>query len=164
METDISFWPFYLGGAAIGGVTLLGFWLLNKPFGVSSGFDAVCSEFVENRYFKMFHRDWRLYVLAGLFVGGFLSFYIGGNFSFTWKMGGVDEILGEFSWGKTALFFGGGILMGFGSRLANGCTSGHVIAGIPLGGINSAKAGLLFFAGSLASAWTLSYFVFQGAA
>jgi len=163
METEISFWPFYLGGAAIGAVTLIGFWLLNKPFGVSSGFDAVCSEFVQNSYFKSFHRDWRLYVLAGLFLGGFLSFYFQGGFSLTWKIGQIDQLLGELSWAKTALFFAGGILMGFGSRLANGCTSGHVIAGIPLGGINSAKAGVLFFAGSLASAWGLSHFLLGGA-
>ena len=50
----------------------------------------------------------------------------------------------------------GGILIGFGSRYAGGCTSGHAIAGMSNLQIQSLKAVIGFFVGGL----VMSHFIF----
>ena len=49
----------------------------------------------------------------------------------------------------------GGVLVGFGARYANGCTSGHSITGIANFNVPSIVATLCFFAGGLAVTWGL---------
>ena len=44
-------------------------------------------------------------------------------------LGMFDTTIGFGPAGKVAWMFGGGLLTGFGTRLANGCTSGHGIFG-----------------------------------
>ncbi len=80
--------------------------------------------------------SWPTVFLGGIFLGGIIS---GGlartvsatplelNFDYAgfdalWKLGPVA---------KTAVLFVGGILVGFGTRMAGGCTSGHAIVGAP---------------------------------
>jgi hypothetical protein len=50
----------------------------------------------------------------------------------------------------------GGILIGFGSRYAGGCTSGHAISGMSNLQIQSLKAVIGFFVGGL----VMSHFIF----
>ncbi len=71
-------------------------------------------------------------ILMGGIASGILARAIGGTawipsfdyagFDSLWKLGPVA---------KTAVLFGGGILVGFGTRMAGGCTSGHAIMGAP---------------------------------
>jgi uncharacterized membrane protein YedE/YeeE len=54
------------------------------------------------------------------------------------------------------LLLGGGFLIGFGSRWANGCTSGHAITGLSALQLPSLIAVIGFFIGGLVSAhWLL---------
>jgi hypothetical protein len=46
-----------------------------------------------------------------------------------------------------ALFLAGGLLVGVGARLANGCTSGHGVLGVSRGAMRSLVAVLLFMLG-----------------
>jgi uncharacterized membrane protein YedE/YeeE len=50
----------------------------------------------------------------------------------------------------------GGVLIGFGSRYAGGCTSGHAIAGMSNLQVQSLKAVIGFFIGGL----LMSHFIF----
>ena len=47
----------------------------------------------------------------------------------------------------------GGFLVGFGTRYANGCTSGHTITGLSALSFSSLVATVCFFAGGLLVAW-----------
>lgn len=148
-------WPFYIGGLGIGLVVLLTFYLKNRPLGASGSFDAVCAVVFDNAYLKHFKDDWRTWFAVGLPIGGFISFYFQQKWMFGWGMGYVDGLLSPISIGKFALFTAGGLLIGFGTRLANGCTSGHAITGISLGGKNSFIATVTFFAVAFVTTWVL---------
>lgn len=55
----------------------------------------------------------------------------------------------------------GGVLVGFGARLANGCTAGHCIMGVSLGAKSSIVATLGFFAGGLISVHFINQLIFE---
>jgi hypothetical protein len=69
-------------------------------------------------------------LLAGLVLGGFLSAVLGGGWEPTWDLGIFDSAIGLGPAGKLAWTFVGGLFIGFGTRLAGGCTSGHGIFGM----------------------------------
>lgn len=68
---------------------------------------------------KMSDKKWRLFFLAGLFFGGlFLRFYTDDQvFKIETSALNTDYIIA-------------GFLVGFGTLLGNGCTSGHGVCGI----------------------------------
>jgi uncharacterized membrane protein YedE/YeeE len=63
-------------------------------------------------------------------LGGALSAFLGGGWAPTWDLGRFDAVVGFGPAGKLAWMFAGGVFIGFGTRLAGGCTSGHGIFGI----------------------------------
>jgi hypothetical protein len=68
--------------------------------------------------------NWVLFEIVGLFFGALAASLIGGNFKFKLDK---SENMGKGTRLLTA--FGGGILIGFASRLARGCTSGVALSG-----------------------------------
>ena len=123
-----------LAGAGIGAITLALLFLANRRLGLSGGLDDLCSLVLSSPYFRRdfvrSSRPWRLPFMAGLVLGGFLSAVLGGGWTPTWSLGLFDTVIGLGPAGKVAWMFGGGLLIGFGTRLANGCTSGHGIFGL----------------------------------
>jgi uncharacterized protein len=68
--------------------------------------------------------DWLVLELLGMAMGGFASAWFAGRLDPTVERGaGVDR--------RTRLYcaVGGGVLMGFGAKLARGCTSGQALSG-----------------------------------
>jgi uncharacterized protein len=122
-----------LAGLVIAAVTLTLLFVANRRLGVSSGLEDACSLVLDNPYFRRSAvttgRPWRFPFLGGLLLGGFLSAALGGGWSPTWALGMLDTALGLSPAGKLAWMFVGGLFVGFGTRLANGCTSGHGIFG-----------------------------------
>ena len=122
------------GGAAIAAVTLALLFVANRRLGISGGFDDLCSLALSGPYFRRgavrAARPWRFPFLAGLVIGGFLSAALSGGWAATWSMGTFDTVVGLGHAGKLAWMFVGGLFIGFGTRLANGCTSGHGIFGL----------------------------------
>jgi uncharacterized membrane protein YedE/YeeE len=123
-----------LGGIAIAGVTLALLFLSSRRLGISTGFEDICSLVLPAPYFRraavLSGRRWRLPLLAGLVIGGFLSAVLGGGWEPTWALGVFDRAIGLGPAGKVAWMFAGGLFIGFGTRLAGGCTSGHGIFGL----------------------------------
>ena len=123
-----------LAGAAISAVTLVLLYVGNRRLGVSTGFENVCSLVLHTPYFTRkaltSSNDWRLPLLAGLLLGGVLSALLAGGWETTWALGRFDAEIGWGHAGKLLWMFGGGLLIGFGTRLAGGCTSGHGIFGM----------------------------------
>jgi uncharacterized membrane protein YedE/YeeE len=123
-----------VAGAGLGLVTLALFAIGNRRLGISSSLEDLCSSVVNHPYFRRGtltqNRSWRLPFVAGLALGGFVSAVLGGGWSPTWDLGMFDRAIGLGHLGKVAWMLVGGLLIGFGTRLANGCTSGHGIFGV----------------------------------
>lgn len=123
-----------LAGASIAALTLALLYLANRRLGISSGFDDLCSLALRGPYFRraglLAARRWRLPFLAGLAIGGWLSASLAHGWSPTWSVPMLDQALALGPLGKLAWMFVGGLFIGFGTRLAGGCTSGHGIFGL----------------------------------
>ncbi len=146
-------WPWYVAGPLIGLTVPLLLLLGNKAFGISSSLRHICAACLPSRI-PFFQYDWKkeiwnLFFIAGIAIGGFIALYVLGH-----QAGPVDARLARelaqygiaeqqrlspveiFSWGQLltlrslVLIVGGGFLIGFGTRYAGGCTSGHAIMGL----------------------------------
>ncbi len=131
---DLSAWHWAAGGAGIGVITLLLLWVTNQRLGISTGFENLCALVVKTPYFQRSEvsggRSWRLPFLGGLVLGGAVAAVTGGGWAPFWGLGMFDTTFGGGPAVKLAWMFGGGLLIGFGTRMAGGCTSGHGIFGI----------------------------------
>lgn len=103
--------PALVGGLMIGcaGVVLL--WLNGRIAGVSGIFASVLTT-------DQAGNGWRILFLVGLVLGGFVWAVAGGNASTIIIKANTVELVGA------------GLLVGFGTQLGNGCTSGHGVCGI----------------------------------
>lgn len=123
-----------LAGAAIAALTLALLFLDSRRLGISSGFEDICSLVLSGPFFERRSvrsgRRWRLPFLAGLVLGGFFSASFGGGWTPTWALGRLDAAAAFGAGGKIAWMFAAGLFIGFGTRLAGGCTSGHGIFGL----------------------------------
>ncbi len=123
-----------IAGLGIAGVTLALLAVASRRLGVSTGLEDICSLVLRTPYFGRpavrSGRAWRLPLLAGLVIGGFLSATTGGGWEPTWDLGVFDRAVALGPAGKIAWMFAGGLCIGFGTRLAGGCTSGHGIFGL----------------------------------
>jgi hypothetical protein len=179
MDLFSSFWPWYVAGPLIGLYVPVLYLLLNKHFGVSSTFRDICAAALRPAapYFKYNWKanSWRLVFVGGVVLGGLLA---RGTLA-TPAIGQISDhtlaalsslgvrdfsrlIPGDlFSFSSLLtlrgflLIVGGGFLVGFGTRYADGCTSGHTIHGIATFQRASIVATLCFFAGGLLSSYVL---------
>lgn len=131
---DLSPYHWAIGGLLIGVITVLMLALGGQRLGVSTGFENVCALVSRAPYFRREEifgsHGWRLPFLGGLVMGGVLSAVFGGGWRPIWNLGMFDEHIGFGHAGKLLWMFAGGLLIGFGTRMAGGCTSGHGIFGI----------------------------------
>lgn len=154
LETLRQPWPWYVAGPLIGLTVPLLLILGNKSFGISSSLRHVCAAcFPANiPFFKYEWRKevWNLFFVSGILMGGILStLFLGANepvaidASLRQELAayGVTDVsslvpvdLFNFANLFTAqgflLMVVGGFLVGFGTRYAGGCTSGHAIMGL----------------------------------
>ena len=123
-----------MAGASIGLITLLLLWITNRRLGISGTFEQFCGMISSHPYFRrpdlLGRGRWRLPFALGLVLGGVLSAATSGGWAPIWEIGMFDAAIGLGRAGKLAWMFAGGVLVGFGTRYANGCTSGHGIFGL----------------------------------
>lgn len=142
-------WAHYLGGGlAIGAAVALLYAATGRMAGMSSVFSAVWS-FVSTRPFFQqprwrASRGWRLQLAAGLVLGAAL---------FWWVFGPGSAATTEVPLWRLVL---GGLVAGYGARLAGGCTSGHGICGIGSRKGASVLATLVFMATAIVTAQVLA--------
>ena len=147
-----------VAGAGIAFITLALLFVANRRLGISTGLEDVCSFVLPVPYFARdavrSARRWRLPFIAGLVAGGFISAAAGGGFAPTWDLGMFDQVIGFGPAGKLAWMFAGGLFIGFGTRLAGGCTSGHGISGsLQLALSSWVFLITMFAAGTIAALW-----------
>lgn len=127
-------YPWAVAGLALGAITLALLWFTNKRLGISTGLENLCALALPAPYFRRAEiresQGWRLPFLGGLVLGGVVSAVSAGGWAPFWDLGMLDATLELGSAGKLAWMFVGGALIGFGTRMAGGCTSGHGIFGL----------------------------------
>ncbi len=97
--------------------------------------------------------DWVVWGILGVFVGGFLSGWRAGRVKIETYKG--PRVSVPVRWAMALL---GGGLMGFGARMARGCTSGQALSGGSTLALGSWAIMLSIFAGAYLLAWPLRRF------
>jgi uncharacterized protein len=166
-------WPWYVAGPLIGLFIPLLLTIGNKSFGISSSFKHICAACLPVKKIEFFNYDWKdeswnIVLVAGVLLGALITgLLIDLNYevaisketklalsslNITNFYGFIPTEL--FNWETLSLkplmlLIGGGFLVGFGTRYANGCTSGHAIMGLSLLSFGSLIAVIGFFIGGL---------------
>lgn len=178
-------WPWYVAGALIGLIVPALLLLGNKHFGISANLRHACAAcFPANiKFFKYNWKKeiWNLFFVGGILIGAFLATQFLTNpepvkvapalLAELKGYGIVDhaKVLPRELFGLEALFslrglimlVGGGFLVGFGTRYAGGCTSGHSIMGISNLQVSSMIATASFMAGGFLMANAILPFILK---
>lgn len=163
--------PWYVAGPLIGLMVPLLLILGNKTFGISSSLRHICAACVPVKI-SFFNYDWKgeswnLFLVGGIIIGGFIAaaFFMNSdpihvsnkltnelsNYGITNYAALVPQQI--FNWHTLLtlkgliIIVGGGFLVGFGTRYAGGCTSGHAIMGLSNLQLPSLIATICFMAG-----------------
>ena len=184
MDLLTSPWPWYIGGPLIGLMVPLMLIVGNKQLGISSSLRHVCAACLPAKI-PFFQYDWKnylwnLFFVVGVTIGGYLTYLttpsdyeiaITDGTKQELKELGITDFGGMvptdiFNWSniisQTGIIFilFGGFLIGFGTRYANGCTSGHTIMGLSNFQLSSLVATIGFFLGGLLMTHYLLPFLF----
>lgn len=165
-------WPWYISGPLLGLFVPILIIFFQKQLGVSSGFRAFWSFFTKRpKYFDYdVKKDvWQLFFGIGCILAGAVAFYadyipdvipVSENtkahllaYGITKTEGFAPEVL--YNWNNWWLVLGGGIFIGFGARLGNGCTAGHCIMGVSQFSLSSIVTTICFFIGGLIATYFL---------
>ncbi len=161
------YWNPYIAGIGLGLVLLAAFVIMGRGLGASGamstvtavGISKVAPEHAKNNDFYARYlgsgefnplKDWLVFEVLGVMAGGFISGIFAGRLK-------KDIKKGPHVANKTRLILAltGGAMMGFGAKLARGCTSGQALTGGALLNLGSWAFMLSVFAG----AYALAYFL-----
>ena len=127
-----------IGGLLIGAAAAV-LWFMN---GRIAGISGIIGNLGQA---KADDRGWRIAFLAGLVVAPLV---------YALTIGGIAPV------GITAspvLLIAGGLLVGFGTRLGGGCTSGHGVCGVARLSMRSLAATATFMAGGIVTVFLLRH-------
>lgn len=170
-------WPWYVSGPLIGLMVPALLIMGNKTFGISSSLRHLCAACIPTKAeffdYNWKAESWNLIFALGIVLGGLVAGFVFANpdpiqiseatvsdlsalgvknFS-----GFVPEEVFNFHSLLTVkgflLMIVGGFFVGFGTRYAGGCTSGHSIMGLSNLQLPSLVATICFFVGGLAMTW-----------
>lgn len=160
----------YIAGPLIA-INLFLLLYFGQKFGLSTSMKTTCAALGAGNKVPFFNYDWKqeswlLVYILGSIIGGFVAFHfmnagapvivsekttvalqqlnIAANQSFE-----PAEIFSLFTIKGMLILIVGGFLIGFGTRWANGCTSGHAISGLSDFQLPSFVAVIGFFIGGL---------------
>jgi uncharacterized protein len=173
-------WPWYVAGPLLGLFVPLLLLLGNRLFGVSGNLRHICAaacpaDVAHFRYDWRSAGGWNLAFAAGILIGGFIAGFLLANpdpvaispaAQTALAQLGISDFDGlvpadVFSWSALldvrlgSLLVLGGLLIGFGTAYAGGCTSGHGLTGVADLQPASFLALAAFFAGGVAGTFLL---------
>lgn len=157
------YWNPYVAGVALGLVLTLTFYLMGEGLGASGAFtrfvaageNAVAPNYVANDpYWSTYLgqgpilKEWLVFEVIGVLLGGIIAALTAGRFRSETERGpSASPAL------RIGLAFAGGVLVGFATRFARGCTSGQALTGGSLLSVGSWAFMFSVFAGGYAAAW-----------
>ena len=178
-------WPWYVGGIIIG-LTVPALLLLgNKHFGISSNLRHICAACLPANipFFKYEWKKeaWNFFFVGGIMIGALIGTHFLGSTepikispALAQELNGYginqdEELMPKqlfdtgtlFSLKGLLLFVVGGFLVGFGTRYAGGCTSGHAITGLSNLQLPSLIATISFMAGGFIMANLILPFILK---
>lgn len=150
------FWSPYLAGVGLGLTLLASFIIAGQGLGASRAFTVVAGKAMEavapaytttlSYLTKYLERspfsDWTFLEVTGVLIGALIGALISRGFKVRFDRGSTMSV-GM----RVMTAFGGGIILGFASRLARGCTSGVALTG----GAQFALSGWVFVIAMFAS-------------
>ncbi len=174
MENILEPWPWYISGPLIA-IIMFVLIYFGKTFGMSSNLRTFCTIAGAGKKNDFFNFDWKsqwwnLLVVIGAVIGGFIAHFLLSNpididlnpdtveqlSQLGFENAGKSLLPPEiYSWDSVLSLKGlsiliiGGFLVGFGTRYAGGCTSGHAITGLSSLQRPSLIAVIGFFIGGL---------------
>ena len=178
IEALTSPWPWYVAGPVIGLMVPLMLWIGSRSFGISQNLEHMVAitqpRSVNVHFFKYDWKasGWSLAFAGGAVLGGFLAGVVFQNpdpvalssaaqamikaWGFDQGRGLVPPEIFDLSVRNVLLLIGSGIMVGFGTRYASGCTSGHAITGLSTLQPQSLFAVIGIFAGGLIASHLLT--------
>lgn len=126
-----------IGGGLIGLSALVLYLGLGRIAGISGILGGIFDSGPE--------RSFRLTFLIGLIVGAAVLYY------------GFGQPAAVVSQASTPWLIAAGLLVGFGSRMGSGCTSGHGVCGLARGSVRSLTATMVFFVVALVTVFVLRH-------
>ncbi len=173
-------WPWFIAGPAIG-LIYFALYFVGKRFGISGTYRTTCSMLGAGKFAKYFDYKWKddiwnLIFVVGMIIGGYLAGVVfpnevGVDLSAS-TIASLEEMgfssfnetmipVEIFNWDTLFSIKGfifiviGGLLVGFGTRYADGCTSGHAITGLANLEFSSLVAVIGFFIGGMITTYFL---------
>ncbi len=143
MLTEIAWINALLGGALIGLSAVILMLFLGQIAGISG---ILSSVFSLKKGFKI---TWQLAFIVGLFLSG-------------WVVSGFVQPIPIQIQSSPFLLFVSGLLVGFGTRMANGCTSGHGVCGLARFSERSLFAVIVFMGVGLCTLLIWRHFISGG--
>jgi len=163
---EMKRWSPYAAGLGIGILSWLTFLLSDNTLGASGSY-AKTAGMIEKLFRgrkveeKTYYREhpprvgWGWMLLVGIVMGSFLSAWLSGDFHVRMIPELWEQQVGPSMLLRWLAAFAGGVLLGIGSRWADGCTSGHGISGTLQLVVSSWIAVICFFVGGVATALIL---------
>ena len=173
-------WPWYVSGPIIGLTVPILLILGNKLLGISSSLRHTCAAIAPAKIpflqYNWKEESWNLFFAAGILVGGFIGGVLLSNdqpvaisaetIRDIQALGiqSFDGLIPSDVYNWETLFSArgfvvivlGGFMIGFGSRYAGGCTSGHAIMGLSSLQWASLVTVIFFFIGGLLMTWIIA--------
>ena len=159
-------WSPYAVGVGIGVLSWLTWLISKKAIGCSTSFAraaGMIEKLIRGRQVesKPYYQevkptvDWQWMLVIGMVVGALISSLLSGDFGWQWVPARWAAVFGTDPLIRTVVALLGGILLGFGSRWAGGCTSGHGISGTMQLAVSSWISAICFFIGGILMAQLL---------
>jgi len=159
-------WSPYLGGIILGLLNLFAIYTCHHALGASSAYTRYVGmiekwlapkHFETLRYYKIYKPYWNFTAIAliGMIIGGYISARLSNDIKFRMipKMWG--KRFGNNSFVRAIVAVIGGIFIGFGARMAGGCTSGQGISGGSFLSVSGWLAVCFFFIGGIVTSFIL---------
>ena len=156
-------WSPYVVGIGIGVLSWFTFLISGRALGCSTSF-ARSAGMIERLFrpkeveAKLYYRefkpvvDWQWMLVVGMVIGALISSLLSGDFQWQWIPSKWEASFGANRIIRIGASLLGGILLGFGSRWAGGCTSGHGISGTMQLAVSSWISAICFFIGGIFAA------------